>query len=214
MEPYFRLNGVSNAYLQEYRILTNDRAESRNPCACTSGSLFWAKGGVNNHLLCDIGFGVWESLVNFQLAKRQITQLSGILLTHAHLDHIGELAVFVESWQRLNNYQKPVQVYATESTFNQIQDAYPWLFSPKKNAKQVKENIVANGSKFSIGEVQITPIDASSHCKGGVNFLLEFSGCNIFLGWDINRVPEGIDWCKVDLAFLDGNSIHSHPTGH
>jgi ribonuclease BN (tRNA processing enzyme) len=220
----FRLNGVSHAYWQEYRILTPNLKEREEDYACTSGSLFWEENGLVNHLLCDIGFGVWQSLVDFQIftsfafpkSTMPSAKLAGILITHPHIDHIGELIVFVESWNRLGGYDEPVQLYITQPTFNQIQTAYPWILGQKNGKDQVNVNTIFPSVQFSVGEVKITPIDASSHCWGGVNFLIDVADCRIFLGWDIKEPPEpeGVDWSRINLAFLDGNTIEDHPTGH
>lgn len=220
----FRLNGVSHAYWQEYRLLTSSEKEKLEDYACTSGSLFWEENGAISHLLCDIGFGVWQSLVDFQLFGKDVfskstissARLAGILITHSHLDHIGELVIFIESWNRLHGFLEPVQLYITQSTFDRIQIAYPWILGKKRDKDQLNVNIISPNQLFSVGQVKILPIDASSHCRGGVNFLIDLAGCQIFLGWDINESPEPgeIDWGRVDLAFLDGNTIEDHPTGH
>lgn len=208
-----RLNGVCNAYFQEHRILDPGMVPKDEACACTSASLFWNESGERNHLLVDIGYGVWRSLVD-QAAYSEPAKLSGILITHQHLDHIGELVPFVESSYRLLG--EPIDIYATGTVFDFLASSYPWLFNVRRGKEKLKANAIKPGERFRIGKLDVLPVDASSHCKGGVNYLIDSSLAKIFIGWDLNHMPkdESIDWAAVDVAFLDGNTIEDHPTGH
>lgn len=57
--------------------------------------------------LVDVGPGSWENVQTWRLPR---AQLSGVLLTHFHSDHIGELGeVVTQSW--IAGRQEPLKVY-------------------------------------------------------------------------------------------------------
>lgn len=213
----FRLNGVRPAYYHECLLLTNECIPA---CACTSGALFWDENGLSKYLLFDVGYGVCESLARYLVSVEKVSPqpcLDGILITHAHLDHIAEIPIFIESYRRLQKYPRPILVFCTQDTFDILKKIFGWLFQSSKNTQPVAEwRNVAAGNAFNVGPIEVTSIDASSHFPGAVNYLMSFQKTKIFIGWDILRTPpaENILMSDSHLAFLEANTLEDHPTGH
>lgn len=214
----FVLNGVSPAYFGENMIGKNSFGT-----ACTSGSLYFEENGEVKHLLFDIGFGVWKNLarrenlpsngqINYKAAK-----LAGIFISHWHIDHFGELVVFLESYRRTHGSEVCIPIYLSEKSFNQFEAIYPWILKPKHGFDQVEIHIVKDNQIVEISsEVNILAISADSHCWGGLNYLVAAGRKQIFVGWDMLEPPqESVDWGQVDLAFLEGNTFEDQlKTGH
>ncbi len=215
----FLLLGVRPAYYHECLLLTNECIPA---CACTSGALFWDENGLSKYLLFDVGYGVCESLARHFVSEKKVFPqpcLDGILITHAHLDHIAEIPIFIESYRRLQKCLRPVSIFCTQATFDILKKIFGWLFQSSKNTQPAAEwkNIEA-GNSFNVGHIEIASIDASSHFPGAVNYLISFQKTKIFIGWDIRNPPaENILNILVNdshLAFLEANTMEDHPTGH
>lgn len=91
--------------------------------------------------------------------------VEGILLTHAHYDHIGALDVIRDTYK--------VPVYVAE-------EEQDWLLDPMKNLSgYVGEEITANpaehsfdiGKDYSISNFQFTVLPTPGHSPGGVSFV-------------------------------------------
>ncbi len=101
----------------------------------------------------------------------QAKEVSALLLTHAHLDHVG-LAPVVKS-----------EVYATAATLDQgrllLEDSLkvakrknqPIHFS-KRDIRKMKTFIVTYGQRFELGNCEIEVFDAG-HVPGSAGFLIE-----------------------------------------
>lgn len=67
--------------------------------------------------LIDVGPGAWENVQRWQLPR---SQLSGVLLTHFHSDHIGELGeVVVQSW--IGGRTQPLDIYGPPGVAEVVQ---------------------------------------------------------------------------------------------
>jgi phosphoribosyl 1,2-cyclic phosphodiesterase len=93
-------------------------------------------------ILVDCGLSARETVNRMQRLGISPTELSGIIVTHGHSDHISGIEVFA------TKYQLPV--YATEVAVNTIN-------SKRKNNRPIQfVNFIA-GSKFMLGAFEIHP---------------------------------------------------------
>lgn len=113
----------------------------------SSGNCIYV-GSENTHLLIDAGISckrVNEGLKELGLTGADIT---GVLVTHEHADHIGGLGVF------LRKYKTPV--YSAEETIQQICGC--------KNMGKLPEgcfHAIEPGEKFAIGDIDVESLPVS-----------------------------------------------------
>lgn len=126
----------------------------------------------------DAPLGMMKRLVCF-LDKHQLV-LSKILLTHSHLDHIGDAALLKETFQApLFIHQKD-----SENLERPGSDGIP-LFFPVKAARP--DRFLVEGDEIEVGDLTLRVIETPGHTPGGVCFYLPshsmlFSGDTLFQG--------------------------------
>lgn len=130
----------------------------------------------NEAILIDVGYEP-EKLERY-IDKEKIA-LKGILLTHAHLDHIGGL-------ERIRNkYNAPVYIHEKEQE---------WLVNPDYNGsnffpfgqvvcKPADYIIKEENKTLEIGDFQLELITTPGHTPGGVSYFINqwlFTGDTLF----------------------------------
>lgn len=175
-------------------------------------SVVWDSKG--HGIIVDPGFAdaeEREELYGFITHKR--LNISAILLTHAHFDHIFGLK---ESAER---FSVPVYMHKAEEAV--LNEANPYLCGmfglpvPDKEIPDGTIRYISDGDVISIGEMRFEVIGTPGHTPGGVCYLergarILFSGDTLFAGsigrtdnrWgDYDRLMEGI---FGKLMTLDG----------
>lgn len=99
---------------------------------------------------------------------------AGILLTHAHFDHIGAVGALQKAYPSLPVYVHPADVPAFTHPMNQYPPDYPPVTVPA-NLKDPREL------------TWLTVVETPGHTPGGVSYYLPeekllFSGDTLFLG--------------------------------
>jgi|GEM_PF-486041 len=85
------VNGLDNAWRKEYGCGCAPRVPTPRTANTSVSLLGWSdEGQLEHHLLIDAGGGVGESLLE-NPALQEFPRLDGVLLTHWHADHVGEL---------------------------------------------------------------------------------------------------------------------------
>lgn len=113
----------------------------------SSGNCIYV-GSENTHLLIDAGISCKK--VNEGLSELGLTgaDITAVLVTHEHADHIGGLGVF------LRKYKTPV--YSAEGTIRQICSC--------KNIGKLPEgcfHAIEAGEKFDIGDIEVESLPIS-----------------------------------------------------
>lgn len=120
--------------------------------------------------------------VNRVLREANVQPLA-ILLTHAHLDHIGAVDLLREDWQL------PVYIHSNESD---------WLYEPEKNGSlhfpdfeeivlKPADVIIEKEQMLTIGHFTFSVFETPGHSPGSLSFYFEndkviFSGDTLFYG--------------------------------
>lgn len=91
----------------------------------------------------------------FQALREDIDSLDAILVTHAHADHIHGLDDI-----RTLSRQKPLPVYATESTLKEIQNRFDYIFKETQHGGG-KPNIdleILSRRPLNLGNIDFVPV--------------------------------------------------------
>lgn len=97
-----------------------------------------------------------------QLKDRRLTP-TGILLTHAHFDHIGAVAGLQQAFPDLPVYVHPLDVPVITHPFNQYPPDYPPVPMPKNVVGRLDAWTLEGGEKVEV-------IETPGHTPGGVSF--------------------------------------------
>ncbi len=97
----------------------------------------------------------------YQMIREKVEDISAIIFTHGHRDHIAGLDDV-----RAFNYvlNKTVDIYASENVIDSINKEFPYILKEKRffGAPQLHFHIIENKT-FAINGVQFTPIEAAHH---------------------------------------------------
>ncbi len=113
-------------------------------------------------IIIDLGICCKRFLKHLDAIGESPENLSGILITHGHSDHIDGLDVFQKKYN--------IDLYATEYT-SIVTDNY--LKNKKKERYfQLDWLYITEGSSFKIGNLLITPIKAPHDSNGAVSYII------------------------------------------
>lgn len=97
----------------------------------------------------------------YQMIRENVEDISAIIFTHGHRDHIAGLDDV-----RAFNYvlNKTVNVFASEEVVDSIKREFPYIFTEKRffGAPQLEFHIIDN-KKFRVEDVEFTPIEVLHH---------------------------------------------------
>ncbi|MFP4288070.1 MAG: MBL fold metallo-hydrolase [Bacteroidota bacterium] len=97
----------------------------------------------------------------YQMIREQVEDISAIIFTHGHRDHIAGLDDV-----RAFNYvlNKTVDVYASQDVINAIRREFPYIFTEKRffGAPQLDFHVI-NNQIFTIGDLEIKPLEVWHH---------------------------------------------------
>jgi phosphoribosyl 1,2-cyclic phosphate phosphodiesterase len=112
---------------------------------------------VNGHkLIIDCGPDF-----RYQMIREKVEDISAILFTHGHRDHIAGIDDV-----RAFNYvlNKTVDIYASQEVINAINKEFPYILTEKRffGAPQLNFNVIENKS-FCVDGVDILPVEVMHH---------------------------------------------------
>ena len=152
-------------------------------------------------LLVDAGISLRRITAALGALGLQMADIHGILLTHAHTDHIAALGTLCK------HHKTPL--YASAGAAAQICEKF--------GAAQYQMRTVRAGEAFSIGSVTITPFPTSHDAWGSMDYRLDGEDGSIGVLTDTGYVTdEAFDALMgVDLLVLESNHdvewLHSGP---
>lgn len=159
-----------------------------------------ASGSSGNCIL--IQSGQTAVLVDAGISCRKITQrlrvcglnpedLSGILVTHEHTDHISGLSVLLK--------HAPLPVYASEGTCAALARRYP--------AVTERLMMVPAGASFLLGELTVTSFPTPHDAAESLGYRLSDGEHSAAVTTDLGRVPEHLRQTitGADLVLLETN---------
>ena len=120
-------------------------------------------------ILVDCGFTLKQTEARLARMDLKAADLSAILVTHEHSDHIGGVGALA--------YKYAIPVYASFGT----------LDSARKSASVVGKAINAH-SPFRIGEVEVTPVVVPHDAREPTQFVFRHNGCAVGVVSDLGCV--------------------------
>lgn len=97
----------------------------------------------------------------YQMIREKVEDISAILFTHGHRDHIAGIDDV-----RAFNYvlNKTVDIYATQEVIDSINKEFPYILTEKRffGAPQLEFHVIEN-KPFSINGVNILPVEVLHH---------------------------------------------------
>ncbi len=142
----------------------------------------------NTSILVDCGFSVKQMETRLERLARNAGNLTAILITHEHSDHVAGLAALTQ------RYRTPVWV--TRGTFQGLKD---------KNIPEV--NFFNSHKPFSIGDILVTPAPVPHDAREPTQFVFEANGKRLGMLSDVGKVTPHIErlFTKLDSIFIESN---------
>lgn len=111
--------------------------------------------------------------------KQSDLQLTKILLTHAHVDHISGVG------KLRNQFELPIYLHPEDrSLYEALPEQGEWFGSRQRAAPSFDEEFV-DGQRISVGELELDVLHTPGHSPGSVSLYVEghlFCGDLIFAG--------------------------------
>ena len=118
--------------------------------------------------------------------------LSGVLVTHAHLDHIGCLNTLFRNFR--------IPLFATEETASSTDFAFRDY--TRKFGFSFDWFYISPGSSFDLGNLSITPFEVPHDANGAVAYTLENGKAKVGIATDLGSVTNSVRYHLSDCNAL------------
>ncbi|MDX9721588.1 MAG: MBL fold metallo-hydrolase [Myxococcota bacterium] len=159
-------------------------------------------------VLLDCGSGCMQRLARAGVAPQE---LSAILITHAHLDHWGELAALLFALRRPGGHRElPIQIHCSAQTaalFRRLDEALAPMLQPPCGVELCEQL----EQSFQIGALRVSAKPVEHHASS-IGFVLRApSGARLAYVGDCGSVDSAVALCQdVDLAVLECSNSEEH----
>ena len=130
----------------------------------------------DTHVLLDAGISARRITTGLKSLGVDPADLSAILITHEHQDHVSGLAVLTKK------IRPPI--YATPATCGQLADQLP------HGAELLQSRLP--GAGFAVGELWIEPFATPHDAAGSVGYVLSGGGRTMALCTDLGHVTDQV----------------------
>lgn len=159
----------------------------------SSGNCIYV-GSDNTHILIDAGISKKRTEMGLNANDVDIRDISAILITHEHIDHINGLGVISRKYE--------IPIYATEKTIEEIKKNTKLGYIPEDIYHVVKED-----EKFNIGEFEICPFAISHDAVQPVAYRVNSGGKSVAVATDMGYYD---DYTVSNLQKLDALVIEAN----
>ncbi len=184
-------------------------------------STFDEKGcaSTRQHLACfviDDCVAIDAGSLAMAATSLQREQIRDIVLTHAHLDHIAGLPLFVDDL--FATLEEPIRIHATEKVINVLEkdifnwEVYPSFSELENNTGKVLEyRKIQAGRKFQVKHLPIKPLKVN-HKVPTVGFIISDGKTKFAISgdtaepeefWEGVNKEDDLDYMLVECAFPD-----------
>jgi phosphoribosyl 1,2-cyclic phosphodiesterase len=148
-------------------------------------------------ILLDAGISCRETFKRMKSLGEAPQSLSAILITHEHSDHVYGLSVLARNLK--------IPVFMTGATHQ------AWARAARdaegKLAEVPKLELFRSGSRFHIGDIDITPFTIPHDAVDPVGFTLRAEGVKVGFATDLGRMLENVkdNLRRCDLLVIESN---------
>lgn len=161
-----------------------------------------AINGIN--LLIDIGPDF-----RFQMLRSKIHNLSGILLTHDHRDHVAGLDD-LRAFNFIHNKSYPI--YCNEATLKGVREQFGFIFdNVSYNSKaQFDIHLISKDARFTVEDIEVQPIEVIH----GKQAILGYRLLSLTYITDASHIEETeLEKMKgTEILVLNALRLQPHPT--
>ena len=173
-----------------------------NIASGSSGNCTYA-GDDHTHLIIDAGISGKRIEAGLNELELTTPDMTGILITHEHTDHIGGLGVLARRYG--------IPIYATGGTIDAIRRMPRY-----KDIPDHLYHVVKADQAFSLGDFEILPLAVSHDAAEPVAYRLENNGKRASIATDLGTYDEHIVRCmrNSDILMLEANhDVHMLEVG-
>lgn len=184
-------------------------------------STFNEQGGVSSlqHLSCflvDDCVAIDAGSLAMSTTREQKSTIRDIILTHAHLDHIAGLPLFIDDLFAF--LTEPVCVYATAEVIEILErDVFNWSVYPRfselknNNGAVLRYFPFETGREFGVRHLRVKSVEAN-HKVPSVGFIITNGETTFAISgdtakpekfWDAVNQEENLDALLIECAFPD-----------
>ncbi|MDO4269828.1 MAG: MBL fold metallo-hydrolase [Eubacteriales bacterium] len=142
-------------------------------------------------ILIDLGVSLRKITTALAEIGLALGDLSAVLLTHDHIDHVKGLPMFLKKGS--------APVFASRETARALTDKDPSCGG--------RLTAFDGGDGFSVGPVTVTAFETPHDAPGSVGYILEHGGRRFGFATDLGFVPRGVadKLCGCEAVVLESN---------
>ena len=162
----------------------------------------------NTNLIVDATVDIRTHLNRLNLKK-----LDGLLISHAHSDHVNGLDDLRPISYHSNHL---IDVYSNHETLEEMDRRWPYIFKPKNDGIYVefmRKNALENYQKFKVGDIDVECFEQDHTTCSSLGFrfgTFAYSVDVADLNEDSLRVLEGVETWVVDAGSYQKEVVLTH----
>ncbi|MGI6727077.1 MAG: MBL fold metallo-hydrolase [Anaerovoracaceae bacterium] len=155
----------------------------------SSGNCYMVKT-KETALLIDAGISAKKIFAGLEQTDTNKEELTGLLVTHEHSDHVRSLGTVLKR-------QKDLSVYANEKT----------LYALEKTVEPIRSKPFKNGKPFTIGDISVKAFQVSHDAADPVGYSFYADGKQISIVTDTGCIREEMihEVVDADILVLEAN---------
>ena len=163
----------------------------------SSGNCIYT-GGEHTHLLVDTGISKKRVEEGLKALDIKGEELSGILITHEHIDHVQGLGVLSRKYE--------VPIYATKGTIEGIKKISSIGKMPEGLFHEIQTD-----ETFTLGELKVEPFKISHDANEPSGYRIEQGGKSVAVATDLGKYD---DYTVENLKNLDAILLEANHDIH
>ncbi len=188
------------------------------------------KASPRQHLACfivDDCVSIDAGSLAMSTTSQQKKQIRDVILTHAHLDHIAGLPLFIDDL--FATIRRPIQVFATDEIIEILErDIFNWSIYPRfselenDNGKVMNYRSFAPGEEFNVQHLQVKAVKVNHKVPcfglivsdGKTKFALTSDTAEMDDFWQVLNEEENLSAVLVECAFPNELEDLAHISYH